>query len=121
MPKEIKTDAEFLALFQDGIKKDDVKAKSIKKDPKKDAKKDPKKQDKDAKEAAPKHQPKSIFKKRLIVRKKGKLTKFKLRTGKTLFTFKTENEAIIKTVMGAVPSTIERQEAKKKKEIKKKK
>ena len=53
------------------------------------------------------NRPKNSFKKQLRVKKSGKITKFKLRTSRYLYTFKTSKPVLIKKITSSVPSNIQ--------------
>ena len=50
------------------------------------------------------HRPKNTFKKSLTVKKNKRITKFKLRTKRYLYTFKTHDAKIIKKILKNLPS-----------------
>jgi hypothetical protein len=60
------------------------------------------------------NRPKSVFKKTLTVKRNQKITKFKLRTSRYLYTFKTADGKIIKTILNNLPSQIKKVEVKNK-------
>ena len=68
----------------------------------------------------PQHRPKTVFKKKLTVKHNKKITKFKLRTKKYLYTFKTADGKITKKILSNLPSSIEKVDVKKVKIAKKK-
>ncbi len=74
-----------------------------------------KKQDKEAQ-----HKPKTVFKKKLTVKHNKRITKFKLRTKKYLYTFKTADGKIVKKILSNLPSNIEKVDVKKTRVTKKK-
>ena len=65
------------------------------------------KRPKHGKEEKDVQRPKTAYKKQLRVKKIGKVTKFKLRTSRYLYTFKTSKPVLIKKITGSVPSTIQ--------------
>ena len=67
----------------------------------------------------PQNKPKTVFKKRLTVKHNKKITKFKLRTKKYLYTFKTADGKIAKKILSNLPSNIEKVDVKKTKAAKK--
>ena len=72
-------------------------------------------------EKEPQHKPKTIFKKKLTVKHNKKITKFKLRTKKYLYTFKTADGKIVKKILSNLPSNIEKVDVKKSSSAKKNK
>lgn len=58
------------------------------------------------------HKPKTVFKKKLTVKHNKKITKFKLRTKKYLYTFKTADGKIVKKILSNLPSNIEKTDVK---------
>ena len=54
------------------------------------------------------HKPKTVFKKRMTVKKNKKITKFKLRTKRYLYTYKTADSKIVKKILKNLPSGIEK-------------
>lgn len=66
------------------------------------------------------HKPKTVFKKKLTVKHNKRITKFKLRTKKYLYTFKTADGKIVKKILSNLPSSIEKTDIKKTAAAKKK-
>ena len=87
MPKEIKDLKEFMNLF---------KNQQASEKPKKASNEEEKKH------------PRNQFKKKLLQKKKGNVTKFKLRTSRYLYTFKTNKTEVIKKILKTLPSEIEK-------------
>ena len=85
MPKEIKDLKVFLSLFQ-GSKASEKNKKNLDKEER--------------------IHPRTQFKKKLMTKKNKNITKFKLRTSKYLYTFKTSQTGVIKKIMGSVPSEV---------------
>ena len=102
MPKEIKEAKEFLELFQEPTKKDTKKPA----------------QEGEAKKAV--NRPKNVYKKKLTVKQGKRITKFKLRTSRRLYTFKTDNQETVKKIQNNLPSHIQLIDTQKKKAAKKK-
>ena len=100
MPREVKQAKEFLELFNEP-------AASSKKQT-------------ETAEKKTVNKPKNIFKKRLIVKAGKRITKFKLRTSKRLYTFKTDNAETAKKIQSSLPSHITLVDLQKKKTNKKK-
>ena len=61
----------------------------------------------------PENKPKTVFKKKLTVKHNKRITKFKLRTKKYLYTFKTADGKIVKKILSNLPSGIEKVDVKK--------
>ena len=61
------------------------------------------------------NRPKNVFKKRLTVKHNKRITKFKLRTRRYLYTFKTADGKVVKKILSNLPSNIEKTEVKKSK------
>ena len=59
------------------------------------------------------NKPKTVFKKKLTVKHNKRITKFKLRTKKYLYTFKTADGKIVKKILSNLPSNIEKTDVKK--------
>lgn len=59
------------------------------------------------------NKPKTVFKKKLTVKHNKRITKFKLRTKKYLYTFKTADGKIVKKILSNLPSNIEKVDVKK--------
>ena len=59
------------------------------------------------------NKPKAVFKKKLTVKHNKRITKFKLRTKKYLYTFKTADGKIVKKILSNLPSNIEKVDVKK--------
>lgn len=57
--------------------------------------------------------PKNSFKKTLTIKRNQKITKFKLRTKKYLYTFKTADGSVVKKILNNLPATVEKNEIKK--------
>ena len=95
MPKEIKDLKVFLAQMQ--------ASKALDSNTKKEKKE--------------KNQPRNKFQKRIIIKKSrnSKVTKFKLRTSKYLYTFKANKMEVIKKIMSSIPSEVNKIDLTKKK------
>ena len=52
--------------------------------------------------------PKTVFKKRMTIKRNNKITKFKLRTKSYLYTYKTADQKIVKKILNNLPSSIEK-------------
>ena len=118
MPKEILDVKEFLELYQEPVKTEANKKKEAERKAKAAAAKKPG----DNAEPRKVEHPKSAFKRRLVIKHGKRYTKFKLRTARRLYTFKTDNQEIAKKVISALPSNIPQDDlSKKKKTIKKNK
>lgn len=61
----------------------------------------------------PEDKPKTVFKKKLTVKHNKKITKFRLKTKKDIYTFKTVDETIVKKILSNLPSNIEKNDIKK--------
>ena len=70
-------------------------------------------------EKEPQHKPKTVFKEKLTVKHNKRITKFKLRTKKYLYTFKTADGKIVKKILSNLPSNIEKVDVKKSSSAKK--
>lgn len=103
MPTEVKELKDFVQLFKDNSKAPAKEAKGG--------------EGTAAKQASV---PKTVYKKKLLIKTSGKITKFKLRTSRRLYTFQTDSKEVAKKLMSSVPSTIVNHEIKKKKKISKK-
>lgn len=54
------------------------------------------------------NRPKNVYKKRLTVKRNSKITKFKLRTRRYLYTFKTADGKIVKKILNNLPAQIKK-------------
>ena len=102
MPKQVKDLKVFMQYMIDG-------AAGAKKDAKAGKAKE-----------APAHKPKTIFKKKLIVKHNKRSIKLKLRTKGQLITYIPENQDNIKKLLSQLPANIEKVEIKPKTQAKKK-
>ncbi len=106
MPKQVKDIKEFMKYIVDNVVKEDKKAK---------------KTDKPVQgEAVQEHKPKTVFKKKLIVKHNKKQTKLKLRTKKYLITYIPEDRKNVNKILASLPANIQKIEIKPKSQNKKK-
>ncbi len=106
MPKQVKDIKEFMKYIVDNVVKEDKKTK---------------KTDKPAQgDAVPEHKPKTVFKKKLIVKHNKKQTKLKLRTKKYLITYIPEDRKNVNKILASLPANIQKIEIKPKSQNKKK-
>ena len=63
---------------------------------------------------AEKKQPRNKFQKRILIKKNRRVTKFKLRTSKYLYTFKANKSEVIKKIMSSIPSDVNKTDLSKK-------
>ena len=66
------------------------------------------------KKAEEKNRPKGVFKKRLTVKRNKRITKFKLRTKRYLYTYQTADNKVVKKILSNLPTGIEKTEIKRK-------
>ena len=99
MPKQVKDVKEFMKyIVDDKITKED--------------KKGAKKPEQQGEAAAPVHKPKTVFKKKLIVKHNKKQTKLKLRTKKYLITYIPEDKKNVTKILSNLPANIQKIEIK---------
>ena len=60
------------------------------------------------------HKPTTQFKKKLTVKRNKRITKFKLRTKRYLYTYKTADGKVIKKILNNLPSNVAKTEIKRK-------
>ena len=92
MPKEIKNLKVFLGLFQAS-----KPSKTSRREESKEEGVDKKKE---------KTSPRTVYKKKLLTKKNKNTTKFKLRTSRYLYTYKTNKPEVVKKIMSSVPSDV---------------